>query len=135
MRRIIRATVLFLVCLTLLLTNVESSEGQTDVLRTTLSNVLRVVIVPNRLAPVATTMINYLAGSNETPAGFPGTAHALEHMMFRGSPALSSAQLATLLGAMGGRFNADTQQTVTQYFFTVPTDDLEVALKDRKSVV
>ena len=48
--------------------------------------------------------------------------------MFRGSPGLSANQLANITAAMGGRFNADTQQTVTQYFFTVPADDLEVAL-------
>jgi zinc protease len=78
---------------------------------------------------VVTTQINYLAGSNEAPAGFPGTAHALEHMMFRGSPGLSAAQLATITAAMGGDFNADTQQTVTQYFLTVPSDDLEIALR------
>ena len=100
-----------------------------DVLHETLKNGLRVVIVPNNLAPVATTMINYLAGSNEAPPGFPGMAHAQEHMMFRGNPGLSGAQLADLIAAMGGRVNADTQQTVTQYFFTIPTEDLEVALR------
>ena len=40
--------------------------------------------------------------------------------MFRGSPELSAAQLADITATMGGKFNADTQQTVTQYFFTVP---------------
>ena len=99
-----------------------------DVVRSTLSNGLRVVIVRNELAPVVTTMVNYLVGSNEAPDGFPGMAHAQEHMMFRGSPGLSGPQLATLIAAMGGRFNADTQQTVTQYFFTVPSEDLETAL-------
>lgn len=99
-----------------------------DVLRSTLNNGLRVVIVRNELAPVVTTMVNYLVGSNEAPDGFPGMAHAQEHMMFRGSPGLSAAQLATLMAAVGGRFNADTQQTVTQYFFTVPSEDLETAL-------
>ena len=86
------------------------------------------VIVKNTLAPVVTTQVNYLVGSVEAPQGFPGTAHALEHMMFRGSPGLSAAQLSTIAAAMGGNFNADTQQTVTQYFFTVPAEDLEIAL-------
>ena len=99
-----------------------------DVLRTTLPNGLRVVIVRNTLAPVVTTEINYLVGGNETPPGFPGMAHAQEHMMFRGSPSLSGPQLTAMVAAMGGQANADTQQTVTQYFLTVPKADLDVAL-------
>jgi zinc protease len=107
-------------------------EGKTasnqSVVRATLDNGLRVVIVPDNLSPVATTVVNYLVGSNEAPAGFPGMAHAQEHMMFRGSPGLSADQLAAIAADMGGDFDADTQQTVTQYFFTVPSEDTDVAL-------
>ena len=99
-----------------------------DVVRATLKNGLRVIVVRNTLAPVVTTQVNYLVGSNEAQAGFPGMAHALEHMMFRGSPTLSAAQLSTIAAAMGGDFNAATQQTVTQYFFTVPAEYLDIAL-------
>jgi zinc protease len=100
-----------------------------NVLRDTLSNGLQVIIVRNTLAPVVTTMVNYRVGSDEAPAGFPGTAHATEHMMFRGSPGLSADQLAAISAAFGGDDNADTQQAVTQYFFTTPAENLEVALR------
>ena len=99
-----------------------------EVTRATLKNGMRVVVVRNTLAPVVTTEMNYLAGSNEAPPGFPGMAHAQEHMMFRGSRGLSESQLATIIADMGGRFDADTQQTVTQYYFIIPAKDLEIAL-------
>ncbi len=99
-----------------------------NVLRDTLKNGLQVVIVRNSIAPVVTTVMNYRVGSDETPPGFPGTAHAQEHMMFRGSPGLSAAQLANITAALGGDFDADTQQTITQYFFTAPAEDVDILL-------
>jgi len=101
---------------------------ESGVLRATLANGLRVVIVRNSLAPVVSTAVNYLAGSDEAPAGFPGTAHAQEHMMFRGSPGLSADQLADIGSVLGGDFNADTREDLTQFLFTVPAEDLDLAL-------
>ncbi len=99
-----------------------------DVTRATLANGLRVVVVRDSLAPVVTTVVNYMVGSDEAPAGFPGMAHAQEHMMFRGGPDLSADQLSAIAAQIGGDFDADTQQSVTQYFFTVPAHDLDLAL-------
>jgi zinc protease len=125
----------FWICLAILLAGAvaasvfagEAPSGQ-DVLRATLDNGLHVVVVRTALAPVATVMMNYLVGSREAPEAFPGMAHAQEHMMFRGSPGLSADQLSDIIALMGGMFNADTQETVTQYFFTVPAEDLDAAL-------
>ncbi|WP_428395979.1 M16 family metallopeptidase [Lichenicoccus sp.] len=99
-----------------------------DVLRDTLANGLRVVIVRDQLAPVVTSEISYLVGSLEAPKGFPGTAHALEHMMFRGSRELDKNQLAEIGARLGGGYNAQTTETATQYFYTAPSEDLGVLL-------
>ena len=117
-----------LILLVLLCPILTEAVTNTGILRATLTNGLRVVIVRNALAPVVTTQVNYLVGSNEAPDGFPGMAHAQEHMMFRGNPRLSASQLSNIIALMGGEFNASTSQTVTQYFLTVPKDDLDVAL-------
>jgi zinc protease len=108
---------------------VPPANSETNVFRSTLPNGLSVIIVRNPLAPVVTTVVNYKVGSDECPADFPGMAHATEHMMFRGSPGLSADQLADITAGLGGDFDADTQQAVTQYFFTAPAEDLEVALR------
>jgi zinc protease len=105
-----------------------ATAADNNVLRATLANGLRVIIVRNTLAPVVATSVNYLVGSDEAATGFPGMAHAQEHMMFRGSPGLSTEQLANISAVMGGNFNANTRESITQYLFTVPSEDIDVAL-------
>ena len=127
MKKILFLNVLIL--LLLMTTGAAGSAKGENVFRATLANGLQVVIIKNTLAPVVATQINYRVGSNEAPDGFPGMAHAQEHMMFRGSPGLTADQLAGIMALMGGDSNADTQQTVTRYYFTVPKSALETALR------
>src|SRR6202021_1595648 len=97
--------------------------------RATLPNGMRVVIIRNSLAPVVTVQTNFIVGGDETPEGFPGMAHAEEHMAFRGCTGMTADQTAAIYAQLGGRDNADTQQNITQYFTTVPAADLDVALQ------
>jgi zinc protease len=107
---------------------VATPAPSTDVTRATLGNGLRVVIVRDPLAPVVSVYDNYLVGGDETPPGFPGMAHAQEHMAFRGCAGVSADQTSAIFAQLGGDGDADTQQTITQYFSSVPAADLDVAL-------
>src|SRR5271170_1268277 len=107
----------------------QKPTAETGVTRATLDNGLRVVIDRDPLAPVVTVEENYLAGGNETPTGFPGMAHAQEHMAFRGCAGVHADQTAAIYAQLGGAGNADTQQNITQYFETVPASDLDIALR------
>lgn len=101
------------------------------VTRATLSNGLQVVVVRDPLAPVVTAMMNYRVGSDDQP--IVGLAHATEHMMFRGSATLSANALSDTANIIGGDFDADTQNEITQYFFTVPSQYLDIALRLERS--
>ena len=120
-------------CAFALLWSVQVSAPQakqvSEITRATLNNGLRVVIIRNPLAPIVTVEQNYLVGGDETPDGFPGMAHAQEHMAFRGCDGISSDQTAAMYAQLGGLNNADTQQNITQYFATVPAADLDIALR------
>ena len=78
-----KAALLLIVLATVTLSS-QTPARDVDVTRATLDNGLRVVIIRDPLAPVVTVEDNYLVGGNETPPGFPGMAHAQEHMAFRG---------------------------------------------------
>lgn len=105
-----------------------STAYAADMARETLPNGMRVVVVRNPLAPAVSVQLTYMVGSAEAPKGFPGTAHALEHMMFRGTPSLSGDQLLTVMGTLGDQFNAFTQTDLTRYHCLIPAQDLDVVL-------
>ena len=108
--------------------DIPAIDGE-NVVKKTLANGLQVIVVPDHLAPVATTMMTYKVGSRETEQAFPGTAHALEHMMFRGTDELSASQIAAIGAALGGQVNAFTTNDATSYYFTMPSEFVNVALR------
>jgi zinc protease len=126
---ILRMTAVSFLAAILLFAQGRPAAEATDVTRTTLDNGMRVVILRNPLAPVVTVEQNYLVGGDETPQGFPGMAHAQEHMAFRGCSDLTGDQISAIYAQLGGTDNADTQQNITQYFVTLPAGDLDVALR------
>lgn len=105
----------------------HAQAAPATVTRATLHNGLQIVVVRDPLAPVVTAVLNYKVGSDEQR--FPGQAHALEHMMFRGSNTVSESQLSDISQLLGGDDDADTQGELTQYFFSVPSQYLDVALR------
>ncbi len=95
------------------------------------SNGLRVLLLANRVAPVLTFAVVYHVGSRNEAVGHTGSTHLLEHLMFKGTPEFDRAKgtaVAAVLEALGARFNATTWFDRTNYYETIPSDELETAL-------
>jgi zinc protease len=97
-----------------------------------LANGLKVLLVENRVAPVATVLVVYRVGSRNEAVGYTGSTHLLEHMMFKGTPTFNkqnNTQIAATLQKIGAEFNATTWYDRTNYYETVPSDQVELAIK------
>ena len=97
-----------------------------------LANGLKLLLVENRVAPVTTFCVLYRVGSRNEAVGHTGSTHLLEHMMFKGTPSFNkqaNTQIAATLQKMGADFNATTWYDRTNYFETVPSDRLELAVR------
>ncbi|KRE61233.1 pitrilysin family protein [Nostocoides sp. Soil756] len=96
--------------------------------RRTLPNGLRVVVSPDHTVPNVTVNLWVGVGSRHEQPGRTGFAHLFEHLMFQGSRGVRSGEHFEALMAEGGRLNATTWFDRTNYFETVPTGALELAL-------
>jgi predicted Zn-dependent peptidase len=96
--------------------------------RRTLPNGLRVVVSPDHTVPNVTVNVWVGVGSRHEQPGRTGFAHLFEHLMFQGSRGVRSGEHFEALMAEGGRLNATTWFDRTNYFDTVPTGALELAL-------
>ncbi|MBS0317707.1 MAG: insulinase family protein, partial [Proteobacteria bacterium] len=79
-----------------------------------------VLIRPDRRAPTAVQMLWVRVGSMDEDSGTTGVAHALEHMMFKGTADLGPGEFSRRVAAMGGRENAFTMTDATGYYQQVP---------------
>ncbi len=96
--------------------------------RDTLANGLRVVLAPDRSAPVVAVSVHYDVGFRSEPEGRTGFAHLFEHLMFQGSESLEKLAHFRHVQSSGGIFNGSTHQDYTDYFEVLPAAALERAL-------
>lgn len=96
--------------------------------RFTLDNGLRVIVHEDRKAPVVAVSVWYHIGSRHEPAGQTGFAHLFEHLMFNGSENAPGDFFEPLREIGATDYNGTTWYDRTNYFQTVPTQGLELAL-------
>ena len=94
----------------------------------TLPNGLRVVVHTDRKAPLVSVGVWYHVGSKDEPAGKAGYAHLFEHLMFYGSQHNRQEHFKPLEAIGATDFNGTTSFDRTNYFQTVPTPALPLAL-------
>ena len=94
----------------------------------TLPNGLRVVVHTDRKAPIVAVSVWYNVGSKHEPQGKTGFAHLFEHLMFNGSENAPGDFFEPLQQVGATDFNGTTWFDRTNYFQTVPTSALDVAL-------
>ncbi|MDO5287398.1 MAG: pitrilysin family protein [Actinomycetia bacterium] len=93
-----------------------------------LDNGLRVVISPDPAVPAVAVNLWYDVGSADEPPGRTGFAHLFEHLMFQGSSQVRAGDHLGLLQAAGGSVNGTTSFDRTNYYESVPTGALRLAL-------
>src|SRR5258708_5238706 len=93
-----------------------------------LANGLRVILSVDHSAPVVAVSVTYDVGSRNERPGRTGFAHLFEHMMFQGSQNVGKGEHMLLIQDNGGTMNGTTNQDRTNYFETVPANQIDLAL-------
>jgi predicted Zn-dependent peptidase len=107
------------------------SSGSTvklPVIREKLANGLRIVMSPDTSVPTVAVVVYYDVGSRNEQKGSSGFAHLFEHMMFQGSANVAKGEHFTFVMNRGGSMNGTTSHDRTNYYETMPSNELELAL-------
>lgn len=94
-----------------------------------LDNGLKVIVREDHRAPVVVSQLWYKVGSSYEVPGSTGLAHALEHMMFKGSSKLGPGESSRILRELGAEENAFTSDDYTAYYQVLARDRLPIALE------
>lgn len=94
-----------------------------------LQNGLKILVKEDHRTAVVVSQIWYKVGGSYEPPGITGISHALEHMMFRGTPRYPGTQFTQLVTSRGGRENAQTSQDYTFYYEELSANELPLAFE------
>ncbi|MCU1258249.1 MAG: protease3 [Bryobacterales bacterium] len=93
-----------------------------------LKNGLRVILSEDHNAPTYSIAVTYNVGSRDELPGHTGFAHLFEHMMFQGSEKVGKGEQFLLIQNNGGNMNGTTSSDRTNYFETLPANQLDLGL-------
>jgi predicted Zn-dependent peptidase len=93
-----------------------------------LNNGLRVILAPDHSAPTYSICVTYNVGSRNERPGRTGFAHLFEHMLFQGSENVGKGEHFILVQNNGGSANGTTNADRTNYFETLPANQLELGI-------
>jgi predicted Zn-dependent peptidase len=105
-----------------------SALSNMQVIRGALNNGLRVVMNPDNTVPTVAVSVYYDVGSRNEVKGRSGFAHLFEHMMFQGSANVGKGEHFGLIINRGGSANGTTSNDRTNYFETLPSNELALGL-------
>lgn len=94
-----------------------------------IDNGLKVVVREDKRSPVVVTQVWYKIGSSYEQFGSTGLSHALEHMMFKGTPKVPTGEFSRLVSFLGGEDNAFTTDDYTAYYQLYSNTRLPLALE------
>jgi len=95
----------------------------------TLANGMTLIVQPDRRSPTAVQMVWVRVGSIDEVDGTSGVAHALEHMMFKGTKDIKPGEFSRRVATLGGQENAFTTRDYTGYYQQIPVGSLEQVMK------
>ena len=128
MQRLVMKLLVLALTMTLGLSSLQAKPVNVPVVYYKLPNGLKVVISEDHIAPVVTVGVYYNVGFRVEPKGRTGFAHLFEHMMFQGSANVKKFEHAKYVEANGGSTNGHTDFDYTNYYETLPSNRLEMAL-------